>query len=410
MDEVAAMIAAARAAVNRPEAANSGSLWEERAVTAAEPTAAKAAVEFGPIGTPPPDADACSGPGWIRDAGVQCGGSTIRSTLDHSSVGTEAPRQGGCFSPARTGGWPSQRPAQSVDEEVQTLLSGNARQPPAQTNSEIRLSICSNPLETVDEDQQDEVDSPLSDRWPVREGLSAYGPFGAIPTKPNGAAPPYRRRLPPGQNSVTHSFVGGPYPHQVAQPTRPGFWNEPSTNSSGRHAMTANGGLCFGRVLDDQHSRCMISPDFSQAPMSARESRQKHQLEELPPALPVSHLHRLCDPMARRPNWLRHSSEGSAPKGRSISPMRSVSSTRVSQPSGLEHRPPEPEATANKPRAAGFKKMQWSSVADARMPWEYSTKKTAVGISKSLKAGAQIYASKNKSHIYSLGFTGGARF
>jgi len=338
-DEVAAIIAAARAAADssRPDAAGTSSFpqWEERSVAAAVSTAAKDAVEFGPIGSPPPDEEACSGPGWVRDAGVQCGNTAVRA----STVASEAPREkAGCFSPARTGGWPVSRAyTPSVqDQDVQTKISGSVPGPPRRNSSDIRLSLSSTCLETVDECEKDEFDTPVSSPHPTQAGqLNSVGPVVQGPIRPPGAPPINRRPLPSGGSAAgaAVSAVGGPYPHQQSS----GFPDR----------MHSSGGLTFGRVLKDRSYMADLADAWNAAPLSAREPRDSQlmqQLAELPPPLPAGHLHRLCDPLVRqgRLYWHQHSQHLKPGSPRSPSPGTDRGSRKPKlSASGLEHRPPE---------------------------------------------------------------------
>lgn len=388
-DEVAAIIASARAvALQRPDAANPGSMWEERAVTAAVQTASKAAVEFGPVGTPPPDVDACSGPGWIRDASVQCGPGSIRSSS------SEVVRSGSCFSPARTGGW-SRQIRQDVDEKsVQTKLSGNA--PIRRTNSEIRLNLQSSPLETVDEGERDEPDSSHQEAAPARFQHSlehSHDAFQAAQHRPPGA-PSYRRPLASTSlcdNSAT-PFVGGPYPHTSASSKHEVFEVFPQHQE----------GQYFGRVLDEHYCRRSPAAGCS-APLSARGTNDMSQQLFLP--MTASQLHRLCDPLTR---FARRNLAASQPRATNRRGGRSPSPNRVDRarppPTGLEARPPAVEARQQASHTKAVGAMSWEFFGhDAPLPPLVGVKN---GFKSNLKAKVAMYAAKDTSHLYSLGFAG----
>lgn len=385
--EVAAIIASARAvAMLRPDAANPGSMWEERAVTAAVQTASKAAVEFGPVGTPPPDADACSGPGWVRDASVQCGPGSVRSSS------SEVVRAGSCFSPARTGGW-SRRLGQDVEEKgVQTKLSGNAAI--GRTNSEIRLNLQSSPLETVDEGERDEPETPHQDGIPGRFQHSVESSNDAFPAaqhRPPGA-PLYRR--PQASSSLCDNsatpFVGGPYLHTSAQ----------SKQEISQIFPQHPEGQCFGRVLEEQY--CRRSPAGC-SPLSARGPKDVSQQLLLP--MTALQLHRLCDPMTRIG---RRNLAASQPRstnrreGRSPSPIRLGRSRPP--PTGLEARPPAVEVRQQAFHSKAMGVMSWEFFGhDAPLPPFVGVKH---GFKSNLKATVAMYAPKDTSHLYSLGFAG----
>eukprot|EP00434_Breviolum_minutum_P007024 symbB.v1.2.006197.t1/scaffold355.1/size243294/7 len=151
--------------------------WDDREMEAAAPSAGRHAVDFGPVGTPPPD-DAK--PGWLRDTSIQCGISCVLSEF-------QTPRQTSTpvFSPARPPRDKDNITPEVRNTEIQTQVSnpsgphqGHLLMEPG---SDFRRSI-SGPLETVDEGEREETPPT-----PPTEKAEAKAQLGQATQKPPGA-------------------------------------------------------------------------------------------------------------------------------------------------------------------------------------------------------------------------------
>lgn len=317
-DEIAAIIAAARAAVDRPAAASTSAIWDDREMEAAAPSAGKQAVQFGPVGTPPPD-DAQ--PRWVRDTNIQCGLSCVLSEFK------DPPRDDTpVFSAARPPG--AEREAPEVQSEgIQTQASDLSM---PHRGSDFVRSLSSGPLETVDEGECEETSpTPLAEKAEAAKAKAAQTAAPGYPSQSDVSPRPAQPRASSEKRNRSREPRSPPRSLSPAQPLRTLLPHEQEALYSGL-SQAPSSSLAFGRRLQGRRP----TPPGSQAFSWSEELSCDHPSAIIAP-IPAGHLHRICDPFAKRarPVWLvnRSSSPRSSEHVRRIKPL----------PKGFESRPPE---------------------------------------------------------------------
>lgn len=390
-DEIAAIIAAARAAVDRPAAASTSAIWDDREMEAAAPSAGKQAVQFGPVGTPPPD-DAQ--PRWVRDTNIQCGLSCVLSEFK------DPPRDDTpVFSAARPPG--AEREAPEVQSEgIQTQASDLSM---PHRGSDFVRSLSSGPLETVDEGECEETSpTPLAEKAEAAKAKAAQTAAPGYPSQSDVSPRPAQPRASSEKRNRSREPRSPPRSLSPAQPLRTLLPHEQEALYSGL-SQAPSSSLAFGRRLQGRRP----TPPGSQAFSWSEELSCDHPSAIIAP-IPAGHLHRICDPFAKRarPVWLvnRSSSPRSSEHVRRIKPL----------PKGFESRPPE--AVDPDIRTEVHSVMAQRRAKDWLMADNLQLRHTATEQDfrkRSVAAGAVYYAKPSKSCLQSLGaggnFPGGRR-
>lgn len=340
------------------------------------------------MGTPPPGDDADTGPGWLRDAGVQCGSSLTGSPSSTVIEGQRPSAQFPTFSQAYPA--PAARDIEVVSQDVQVEVSaGSIRR----SSSQLLHSLSGIPLATVDEGQEREPTPPASkpsgteDLAEGSRSLEGYPSQGTTSTKA------------PHSSQSSKDAGRPPVPPVQVRPLQP---QEREALYSGL-SQAPTGSLAFGRCLHGRRPTPQGSPVFS--PHESQEEDGEESQTELAP-IPAGHLHRICDPWTKRarPVWLFN--RASTPRSRD--PVRKVKPL----PSGLESRPPEASTMELRSEVGSVmaKRRDWllSDPLGVKYPSGHDTRKRAVA------AGAVYYAKPTTSCLQSLGaggnFPGGRRF
>lgn len=393
-DEIAAIIAAARAAVDRPVGATSATTCEELSTEA--PSAGRHAVEFGPVGTPPPD-DAQ--PGWLRDSGVQCGVAMDEWELELQET---RPPETPVFSAAYP---PKTRPSENrqvAHELVQTLLSGPTEPGLSPRGSFFARSMSCGRLETVEEREE----APPTPDTPVEKPPDVEAEEklpSAAPGNPSPTARASRPRQPEKRRARSRSR--SPKSLSPVQPLRVLPPHEQEAPYSGL-SQAPSSTLAFGRRLQGRRPTPPGSEAFSWSEMS--EDLLDESSGFIAP-IPAGHLHRICDPFAKRsrPVWFVN---------RSWTPRSSERARRVLPPlpKGPESRPPQvlpPEI-----RTEVHSVMAQRRAKDWLMADNLRLRNTATEqdfSKRGVAAGAIYYAKSNTRCLQSLGaggnFPGGRR-
>jgi len=399
-DEIAAIIAASRAAVDRPAAASTSAMnWDDREMEAAAPSAGRHAVDFGPVGTPPPD-DAK--PGWLRDTSIQCGISCVLSEF-------QTPRQTSTpvFSPARPPRDKDNITPEVRNTEIQTQVSnpsgphqGHLLMEPG---SDFRRSI-SGPLETVDEGEREETPPT-----PPTEKAEAKAQLGQATQKPPGAGHSSETEAskpiqPRASSEKRHKLRETRSPQRSlspVQPLRTLLPHEQEELYSGI-SQAPSSTLAFGRRLQGRRPTPLGAQAFSWS-----EDLSCDEPSAIIAPIPAGHLHRICDPFAKRarPVWVvNRSSTPRSSELRRIKPL----------PKGLESRPPE--SVEPDIRTEVHAVMAHRRAKDWLMADNLQLRNTATEQDfrkRGVAAGAVYYAKPSKSCLQSLGaggnFPGGRR-
>lgn len=391
-DEIAAIIAAARAAVDRPAAASTSAIWDDREMEAAAPSPGKQAVQFGPVGTPPPD-DAQ--PRWVRDTNIQCGLSCVLSEFK------DPPRDDTpVFSAARPPG--AKREAPEVQSEGIQTQASNLSMP--HRGSEFVRSLSSGPLETVDEGECEETSPtpPAEKKAEAAEAKAAEKVTPGYPSQSDVSSRPAQPRASSEKRNRSREPRSPPRSLSPAQPLRTLLPHEQEALYSGL-SQAPSSSLAFGRRLQGRRPTPPGSQEFSWS----EELSCDHPSAIIAP-IPAGHLHRICDPFAKRarPVWLvnRSSSPRSSEHVRRIKPL----------PKGFESRPPE--AVEPDIRTEVHSVMAQRRAKDWLMADNLQLRHTATEQDfrkRSVAAGAVYYAKPSKSCLQSLGaggnFPGGRR-
>lgn len=391
-DEIAAIIAAARAAVDRPAAASTSAVWDDREMEAAAPSPGKQAVQFGPVGTPPPD-DAQ--PRWVRDTNIQCGLSCVLSEFK------DPPRDDTpVFSAARPPG--AKREAPEVQSEGIQTQASNLSMP--HRGSEFVRSLSSGPLETVDEGECEETSPtpPAEKKAEAAEAKAAQKVTPGYPSQSDVSSRPAQPRASSEKRNRSREPRSPPRSLSPAQPLRTLLPHEQEALYSGL-SQAPSSSLAFGRRLQGRRPTPPGSQEFSWS----EELSCDHPSAIIAP-IPAGHLHRICDPFAKRarPVWLvnRSSSPRSSEHVRRIKPL----------PKGFESRPPE--AVEPDIRTEVHSVMAQRRAKDWLMADNLQLRHTATEQDfrkRSVAAGAVYYAKPSKSCLQSLGaggnFPGGRR-
>eukprot|EP00437_Effrenium_voratum_P005422 CAMPEP_0181418378 /NCGR_PEP_ID=MMETSP1110-20121109/11526_1 /TAXON_ID=174948 /ORGANISM="Symbiodinium sp., Strain CCMP421" /LENGTH=635 /DNA_ID=CAMNT_0023541359 /DNA_START=60 /DNA_END=1964 /DNA_ORIENTATION=- len=390
-DEIAAIIAAARAAVDRPAAATTSTWhWDEpsREVEAAASTAGRDAVEFGPVGTPPPD-DAPLG--WVRDAAVQCG------TSGSPSPG-EAQRQSSlpAFSAAREAFFVDEVALETKAVQAEVVVREGA----APARELLRNSLSATRLETVDEGEREETPPTPSanpeeaeDHRPSQAPVQASAsPLAHKQERGLAAQLTGQRALGQAQSrpSERKAQSRSPPPRSLSpvQPVRPLLPEEQEALYSGL-SQAPSGPLAFSRCLQGRRPTPPGSPDPSWSDSEGLA------------AIPAGHLHRICDPFAKRARPGMGQYRATTPRREHVRRIKPL-------PRGLESRPPEASLpdVRTEVHSVMAKRRDWL-LADT-LQIQYPARGPDFMAKRSVAAGAVYYAKPSHSCLQSLG--GGGNF
>eukprot|EP00435_Cladocopium_sp_Y103_P059692 s786_g21.t1 len=230
--------------------------WDDREMEAAAPSAGKQAVQFGPVGTPPPD-DAQ--PSWVRDTNIQCGLSCVLSEFKDPPR-TDTP----VFSAARPPD--ATREALEVHSEGIQTQASNLSMP--HRGSDFVRSI-SGPLETVDEGECEET-SPTQlaeKKAEAAEAKAAQNSAQGYPSQSDASAASSRPDRPqPRASSEKRNRSREPRspPRSLspAQPLRTLLPHEQEALYSGL-SQAPSSSLAFGRRLQGRRPTPPGSQAFS---------------------------------------------------------------------------------------------------------------------------------------------------